>query len=100
MTPGEGKPAVRLEVYARAEPLALLIQRLQQPVRVLVGCAHQLKAPDLKGHHFETDEIGTRGIDAGKVHQGQIIEENTPHEFFTNPQSDRAQNFLSKILNH
>ena len=31
---------------------------------------------------------------------GRIVEENTPGEFFDNPQSDRAQAFLSKILTH
>ena len=31
---------------------------------------------------------------------GRIIEENTPTEFFDNPQSERAQAFLSKILTH
>ncbi len=31
---------------------------------------------------------------------GQIVEENTPEEFFTNPQSDRAKDFLGKILTH
>ena len=31
---------------------------------------------------------------------GVILEEATPHEFFTNPQNERAQLFLSKILNH
>ncbi len=31
---------------------------------------------------------------------GQIVEERTPDEFFTNPQSDRAKDFLSKILAH
>ena len=29
-----------------------------------------------------------------------IVEENTPDEFFTNPQTDRAKDFLSKILSH
>lgn len=29
---------------------------------------------------------------------GQIVEEATPEEFFTNPQSSRAKDFLSKIL--
>jgi glutamate transport system ATP-binding protein len=29
---------------------------------------------------------------------GQIVEENTPDEFFTRPQSDRASEFLSKIF--
>ena len=32
--------------------------------------------------------------------QGQIVEQNTPHEFFNNPRTDRAQDFLSKILGH
>jgi glutamate transport system ATP-binding protein len=31
---------------------------------------------------------------------GSIVEENTPEEFFTNPQSARAQDFLGKILKH
>ena len=31
---------------------------------------------------------------------GAIVEQNTPEEFFTNPQSDRAKDFLSKILKH
>ena len=32
--------------------------------------------------------------------QGQIVEENTPHEFFNNPRTDRTRDFLSKILAH
>ncbi|MEI2764112.1 MAG: amino acid ABC transporter ATP-binding protein [Dermatophilaceae bacterium] len=31
---------------------------------------------------------------------GQIVEVATPDEFFTNPQSSRAKDFLSKILTH
>ncbi|MCB1779827.1 MAG: amino acid ABC transporter ATP-binding protein [Candidatus Competibacteraceae bacterium] len=31
---------------------------------------------------------------------GEIIEENTPEAFFTNPQSDRTQLFLSQILHN
>jgi glutamate transport system ATP-binding protein len=31
---------------------------------------------------------------------GQIVEEATPEEFFTNPKSNRAKDFLSKILTH
>ena len=30
--------------------------------------------------------------------QGQIVEQNTPDEFFNNPQSDRTKLFLSQIL--
>jgi len=31
---------------------------------------------------------------------GQIVEENEPEQFFTNPQSERTQLFLSQILGH
>ena len=31
---------------------------------------------------------------------GQIVEEATPDQFFTNPQSDRAKDFLSKLITH
>jgi ABC-type polar amino acid transport system ATPase subunit len=31
---------------------------------------------------------------------GQIVEENTPDEFFNHPKSDRTRDFLSKILAH
>ncbi|TWH73772.1 amino acid ABC transporter ATP-binding protein [Modestobacter roseus] len=31
---------------------------------------------------------------------GRVVESATPEEFFTNPSSDRAKDFLSKILNH
>ncbi|WP_376766116.1 amino acid ABC transporter ATP-binding protein [Arthrobacter mobilis] len=31
---------------------------------------------------------------------GQIVEQATPEEFFTNPRSERAKDFLGKILEH
>ena len=31
---------------------------------------------------------------------GEILEENPPEEFFKNPQTPRAQQFLSEIINH
>jgi glutamate transport system ATP-binding protein len=31
---------------------------------------------------------------------GQIVEDATPEQFFTNPQSNRAKDFLSKLLTH
>ena len=31
---------------------------------------------------------------------GQIVEQAAPEEFFTNPKSDRAKDFLGKILAH
>ena len=32
--------------------------------------------------------------------QGQIVEQNTPTEFFGNPRNERTRDFLSKILSH
>ncbi|MBQ2774754.1 MAG: amino acid ABC transporter ATP-binding protein [Clostridia bacterium] len=40
-------------------------------------------------------EVGTKVI---FMDEGRIIEENTPEEFFTNPQSPRLKDFLSKVL--
>jgi general L-amino acid transport system ATP-binding protein len=31
---------------------------------------------------------------------GEIIEQNAPQEFFTNPRSERTRLFLSQILHH
>jgi polar amino acid transport system ATP-binding protein len=42
-------------------------------------------------------EVGDRIV---FMDHGVIIEENTPEEFFNNPQSDRAKKFLNEILTH
>jgi len=50
-----------------------------------------------------THEMGFAQAVANRVifmDQGQIVEQNTPHEFFNNPQSDRTKLFLSQILGH
>ncbi|AGT10208.1 amino acid ABC transporter ATP-binding protein [Paracoccus aminophilus] len=50
-----------------------------------------------------THEMGFAQAVAHRVifmDQGQIVEENTPHEFFTNPQSERTKLFLSQVLGH
>lgn len=40
-------------------------------------------------------KVGTRVV---FLDHGEIIEENTSEEFFSNPQSDRAKDFLSKVF--
>ena len=40
-------------------------------------------------------EVATRVI---FMDEGKIIEENTPNEFFDNPQNPRLKDFLSKVL--
>ncbi len=50
-----------------------------------------------------THEMGFARTAANRVvfmADGAIVEENTPEEFFTHPQSDRAKDFLGKILKH
>ena len=50
-----------------------------------------------------THEMGFARTAADRVvfmADGRIQEENTPEEFFTNPQSERAKDFLGKILKH
>jgi general L-amino acid transport system ATP-binding protein len=50
-----------------------------------------------------THEMGFAKAVADRVifmDQGQIVEQNTPDQFFNHPQTDRAQDFLSKILGH
>ncbi|MGH3728746.1 MAG: amino acid ABC transporter ATP-binding protein [Micromonosporaceae bacterium] len=50
-----------------------------------------------------THEMGFARRAANRVvfmADGQIVEQATPEEFFTNPQSQRAKDFLSKILTH
>ncbi len=50
-----------------------------------------------------THEMGFARTAANRVifmDDGQIIEEANPQEFFTNPKTDRAKDFLGKILKH
>ncbi len=50
-----------------------------------------------------THEMGFAKAVADRVifmDQGQIVEQNTPVEFFNNPKNERSKDFLSKILGH
>ena len=50
-----------------------------------------------------THEMGFASQVADRVmlmDEGQIVEQNTPDEFFNNPRSDRTKLFLSQILSH
>ncbi|MFB6888800.1 amino acid ABC transporter ATP-binding protein [Kitasatospora sp. NPDC056327] len=50
-----------------------------------------------------THEMGFARSAANRVlfmADGRIVEQNTPEAFFTTPRSDRAKDFLSKILHH
>ena len=48
-----------------------------------------------------THEVGFAREVADRVvlmDEGLLVEENTPDEFFNNPQEDRSKKFLSQIL--
>ncbi|MGE0348959.1 amino acid ABC transporter ATP-binding protein [Hydrogenophaga sp.] len=50
-----------------------------------------------------THEMGFAKAVADRVifmDQGQIVEQNTPEEFFNHPKNERSRDFLSKILGH
>ncbi|MDF2046236.1 amino acid ABC transporter ATP-binding protein [Microbacterium sp. Kw_RZR3] len=50
-----------------------------------------------------THEMGFARKAANRVvfmADGQIVEQAAPEQFFTNPQSDRAKDFLSKLITH
>ena len=50
-----------------------------------------------------THEMGFARKAANRVvfmADGQIVEQAPPEQFFTNPQSDRAKDFLSKLITH
>ena len=50
-----------------------------------------------------THEMGFARTAADRVvfmADGVIVEENTPHDFFDHPKSERTRDFLSKILGH
>ncbi|HYD61681.1 MAG TPA: amino acid ABC transporter ATP-binding protein [Noviherbaspirillum sp.] len=50
-----------------------------------------------------THEMGFAKAVADRVifmDQGQIVEQNSPSEFFNNPRNERSRDFLSKILGH
>jgi len=50
-----------------------------------------------------THEMGFAKSVADRVifmDRGEIVEQNTPEEFFSNPRSERTKLFLSQILSH
>ncbi|MEW1613603.1 MULTISPECIES: amino acid ABC transporter ATP-binding protein [unclassified Streptomyces] len=50
-----------------------------------------------------THEMGFARSAANRVvfmADGRVVEDRTPEDFFTSPESDRAKDFLSKILKH
>ncbi|MCZ2807653.1 amino acid ABC transporter ATP-binding protein [Modestobacter sp. VKM Ac-2983] len=77
---------------------ALDPEMINEVLEVMVGLAR-----DGMTMVVVTHEMGFARKAANRVvfmDGGRIVESATPEEFFTNPSSDRAKDFLSKILNH
>ncbi|GAA3811635.1 amino acid ABC transporter ATP-binding protein [Sphaerisporangium flaviroseum] len=77
---------------------ALDPEMVQEVLDVMIGLAR-----DGMTMVVVTHEMGFARRAANRVvfmSEGQIVEENTPDEFFTTPRTDRAKDFLSKILTH
>jgi glutamate transport system ATP-binding protein len=77
---------------------ALDPEMVQEVLDVMIGLAR-----DGMTMMVVTHEMGFARRAANRVvfmADGQIVEENTPDAFFGSPQTDRAKDFLSKILTH
>ena len=76
-------------------PSALDPEMIQEVLDVMIGLAEERITMVVVTH-----EMGFARRVADRVvfmADGQILEENTPEEFFRHPQHERAQQFLSKI---
>jgi glutamate transport system ATP-binding protein len=77
---------------------ALDPEMINEVLEVMVGLAR-----DGMTMAVVTHEMGFARRAANRVvfmDGGRIVESATPEDFFTRPSSDRAKDFLSKILNH
>ncbi|SED76930.1 amino acid ABC transporter ATP-binding protein [Jiangella alba] len=91
--------AMRPKVMLFDEPTSALDpEMINEVLEVMTTLAH-----DGMTMIVVTHEMGFARRAANRVvfmDAGSIVEEATPEEFFTNAQSDRARDFLSKILTH
>ena len=91
--------AMRPKVMLFDEPTSALDpEMINEVLDVMVGLAKEGMTMLVVTH-----EMGFARKAANRVvfmSDGQIVEQATPEEFFTSPRSDRAKDFLGKILTH
>ncbi|WP_448656428.1 amino acid ABC transporter ATP-binding protein [Microbacterium lacticum] len=91
--------AMKPKVMLFDEPTSALDpEMINEVLDVMVGLAQ-----DGMTMIVVTHEMGFARKAADRVvfmADGQIVEESAPDEFFTNPKSDRARDFLSKLITH
>ena len=79
------EPTTALDVTIQAQILELMKDLANQGMTMVV-VTHEMGF---------AREVGTRIM---FMDEGKFIEEGDPKEFFANPQSDRAKEFLAKVL--
>jgi glutamate transport system ATP-binding protein len=91
--------AMQPKVMLFDEPTSALDpEMINEVLDVMVGLAHEGMTMIVVTH-----EMGFARKAADRVvfmADGQIVEEATPDQFFTNPRSSRAKDFLSKLITH
>ena len=91
--------AMKPKVMLFDEPTSALDpEMINEVLDVMVALAHEGMTMIVVTH-----EMGFARKAADRVvfmDAGSIVEEADPETFFTNPSSDRAKDFLSKILTH
>ena len=91
--------AMRPKVMLFDEPTSALDpEMVNEVLDVMVELAHEGMTMICVTH-----EMGFARKAADRIvfmADGQILEQNTPDEFFEHPKTDRAKDFLSKILTH
>jgi glutamate transport system ATP-binding protein len=91
--------AMEPKVMLFDEPTSALDpEMIKEVLDVMVGLAREGMTMVVVTH-----EMGFARSAADRVvfmDGGQIVESGTPDDFFTNPRTERAQEFLSKILTH
>ena len=91
--------AMQPKVMLFDEPTSALdLEMVNEVLDVMVELAHEGMTMLCVTH-----EMGFARKVADKVvfmSDGQILEQSTPEDFFENPKTDRAKDFLSKILTH
>lgn len=91
--------AMKPEVMLFDEPTSALDpEMISEVLEVMVDLSHQGMTMIVVTH-----EMGFARAAADRVllmHEGSLVEEATPEEFFERPKSEEARIFLSKILHH
>jgi glutamate transport system ATP-binding protein len=77
---------------------ALDPEMISEVLDVMVGLAKEGMTMVVVTH--EMGFARTAGDRVIFMAEGEIVEEAAPDKFFTNPTSDRAKDFLGKILQH